>query len=60
MERFIESRLWLRKAMAIDRETVRRTAISDPDLKPLWVSMLGRNFMGDLTADPSPSVRRIY
>ena len=60
LERFIDSRLWLRKAMDIDSEMVRRTAISDPDLLPLWANMLGRNFLGGLTADPSPSVRRVY
>jgi tetratricopeptide (TPR) repeat protein len=55
--RFIESQLWLRRAMAIDRETVRSTAIIDPDLKPLWVSMLGKNVMSGLTVDPSHSAR---
>jgi predicted Zn-dependent protease len=60
LDRCIESQLWLRRAMAIDRETVRSTAIIDPDLQPLWASMLGKNAMRGLTVDPSPSVRRIY
>jgi tetratricopeptide (TPR) repeat protein len=32
---------WFRKAMAIDERTVKRQAIDDPDLKPLWDSMSG-------------------
>jgi hypothetical protein len=30
---------WFRKAMAIDEHTVKRQAIDDPDLKPLWDSL---------------------
>jgi hypothetical protein len=29
------------QAMAIDEPTVKRAAIDDPDLKPLWDSMSG-------------------
>jgi tetratricopeptide (TPR) repeat protein len=36
-----ESREWFKKAIAIDEHTVRRTAIDDPDLIPLWSSMSG-------------------
>ena len=28
--------------MAIDEHTVKRTAVDDPDLKPLWDSMSGK------------------
>jgi tetratricopeptide (TPR) repeat protein len=58
MERFIESQLWLQRAMAVDRETVRRTALADPDLQPLWASMVGKIVKRGLTVDPSPDVRR--
>jgi tetratricopeptide (TPR) repeat protein len=57
LERFMESQLWLRKAMAVDRESVKRTAITDPNLKPLWVSMMAKNVMRGLTVDPSLSAR---
>ena len=36
-----EAETWLKKAMAIDGETVKRAAIDDPDLLPLWDSMSG-------------------
>jgi predicted Zn-dependent protease len=55
--RFIESQLWLCKAMAVDRKNVTRKAITDPELQPLWVSMLGRNVMRGLTIDPGLCTR---
>jgi tetratricopeptide (TPR) repeat protein len=39
--RLDESREWLRKAMAVEEDAVKRAAIDDPDLKPLWNSMDG-------------------
>jgi len=39
--RLDECQAWFRKAMAIDEQTVKRAAIDDPDLKPLWDSMGG-------------------
>lgn len=39
--RLDECREWFKKAMAIDEHTVKRAAIDDPDLKPLWDSMSG-------------------
>jgi hypothetical protein len=39
--RLEECQAWFKKAMAIDERTVRRVAIDDPDLKPLWDSMSG-------------------
>ena len=39
--RLDECRDWVKRAMAIDAGTVRRAAIDDPDLKPLWDSMGG-------------------
>lgn len=39
--RFDECQEWFKKAMAIDEHTVKRAAIDDPDLKPLWDSMSG-------------------
>ena len=39
--RLDECKEWFRKAMAIDEQTVKRAAIDDPDLKPLWDSMSG-------------------
>ena len=41
LRRLDESREWVKKAMAIDEHTVKRAAIDDPDLKPLWDSMSG-------------------
>jgi hypothetical protein len=41
MQRLEEAETWLRKAMAIDETTVKRAAIDDPDLQPLWDSMSG-------------------
>jgi len=39
--RLDESQEWFKKALAIDEHTVKRAAIDDPDLKPLWDSMSG-------------------
>ena len=39
--RLEECKEWFKKAMAIDEHTVKRAAIDDPDLKPLWDSMGG-------------------
>lgn len=36
-----EAEKWLEKAIEIDTEIVRKPAIDDPDLKPLWDSMTG-------------------
>jgi tetratricopeptide (TPR) repeat protein len=36
-----ECQEWFKRAMSIDENTVRRTAIDDPDMKPLWDSMIG-------------------
>ena len=35
------AQIWFKKAMAINEHTVKREAIDDPDLKPLWDSMSG-------------------
>jgi tetratricopeptide (TPR) repeat protein len=32
---------WFKKAMAMDEDSVKRAALDDPDLKPLWDSMGG-------------------
>ena len=32
---------WFKRAMAINEETVKRAAVDDPDLQPLWDSMGG-------------------
>lgn len=39
--RLDECQAWFKKAMAIDEHTVKRAALDDPDLKPLWDSMGG-------------------
>ena len=39
--RLDECQAWFKQAMAIDEHTVKRVAIDDPDLKPLWDSMGG-------------------
>jgi tetratricopeptide (TPR) repeat protein len=39
--RLDECQVWFKKAMAIDEHTVKRMALDDPDLKPLWDSMSG-------------------
>ena len=36
-----EAQIWFKKAMAINEHIVKREAIDDPDLKPLWDSMNG-------------------
>jgi tetratricopeptide (TPR) repeat protein len=41
LKRFEEATDWFRKAMLIDGETVKREAIDDPDLLPLWDSRSG-------------------
>jgi tetratricopeptide (TPR) repeat protein len=49
--RFVEAQLWLRRAMAIDREIVKRTAVTDPNLQPLWVSMHSKNATPELIGE---------
>jgi predicted Zn-dependent protease len=39
--RLDECKEWFTKAMAINEHAVKRAAIDDPDLKPLWDSMSG-------------------
>jgi tetratricopeptide (TPR) repeat protein len=39
--RLNESQDWLKKAVAINEQPVKRAAIDDPDLLPLWDSMSG-------------------
>ena len=39
--RLKEGEQWFNKAMSIDEPTVRRAAMNDPDLKPLWDSFGG-------------------
>jgi tetratricopeptide (TPR) repeat protein len=39
--RLDECQEWFKKAMVIDEQTVKRAAIDDPDLEPLWGSMGG-------------------
>lgn len=41
LQKLEECEAWFKKAMAIDEHTVKRAAIDDPDLKPLWDSMSG-------------------
>jgi predicted Zn-dependent protease len=41
LNRLDEAQDWFRKAMAINEQIVKREAIGDPDLKPLWDSMSG-------------------
>jgi tetratricopeptide (TPR) repeat protein len=41
LQRLEKAQEWLKKAMAIDEQTVKPVAIDDPDLKPLWDSMSG-------------------
>jgi predicted Zn-dependent protease len=36
-----EAEWWLKRAMAIDKKTVHKLAVNDPDLKPFWDSMGG-------------------
>jgi tetratricopeptide (TPR) repeat protein len=39
--RLDECEEWFKKAMVIDEHTVKKAALDDPDLKPLWDSMGG-------------------
>ena len=39
--RLDECQAWFKQAMAIDEQTVKRVALDDPDLKPLWDSLSG-------------------
>jgi hypothetical protein len=39
--RMEECQTWFKTAMALDERTVKREAIDDPDLKPLWDSVSG-------------------
>lgn len=39
--RLYECANWFHKAIAIDEHSVKRAALDDPDLKPLWDSMSG-------------------
>lgn len=39
--RMVECQGWFKKAMAMDEHEVKRQALDDPDLKPLWDSMSG-------------------
>jgi tetratricopeptide (TPR) repeat protein len=41
LNRLDEAQDWFKKAMAINEQIVKRMAIDDPDLKPLWDSMSG-------------------
>lgn len=41
LSQFEEAQVWFKKAMAIDEKSVKRIALEDPDLKPLWDSMGG-------------------
>lgn len=41
MREFEAAAEWFKKAMAIDKETVQKLAVEDPELKPLWGSMSG-------------------
>ena len=42
--RLDECREWFKKAMTVDEQTVRRAALDDPDLKPLWESLGGTSW----------------
>jgi len=39
--RFEEAQAWLKKAMALDEMVVKKLAMEDEDLKPLWDNMSG-------------------
>jgi tetratricopeptide (TPR) repeat protein len=47
LNRLDECLEWFKKATAIDEQTVKRQAIDDPDLKPLWDSMGGTGWKRD-------------
>ena len=44
MREFEAAGEWLKKAIALDKKTVQKMAVNDPDLKPLWDSMSGTMF----------------
>ena len=44
LNRLDDAEGWLKRAMAVDEQTVKREAIDDEDLKPLWDSMKGTNW----------------
>jgi tetratricopeptide (TPR) repeat protein len=44
--RLDDCREWFGKAMAVDEHAVKRAAMEDPDLKPLWDSMSGTLWKG--------------
>jgi len=54
--RIIECQLWLQKALSADRDVVKRTAMIDPNLKPLWLSLSGKNVMKNLIASKGPVI----
>ncbi len=37
--RLEESQAWFKQTMALDKQTIKRAALDDPDPKPLWDSM---------------------
>lgn len=41
LHQFDEAQKWLKRAIALDRETVQQAALDDEDLKPLWDSLGG-------------------
>lgn len=41
--RLEDCKIWLRKAVAADKEAATRAAIADPSLKPLWIAMMAKN-----------------
>ena len=41
LNRLAEAQIWFKKAMAIDEHAVKREALDDLDLKPLWDGMGG-------------------
>jgi tetratricopeptide (TPR) repeat protein len=47
LNRLDEARDWFKKAMAINEQAVKKMAIDDPDLKPLWDSMSGTMWKRD-------------
>jgi hypothetical protein len=57
LRRFSECQLWLRRAAAIDKPNVDRKAVADPNLKPLWSSMIAKNVTRGLNLDPGPCNR---
>jgi hypothetical protein len=41
LSEFDDARTWIKKAMAINDKAVKKIAVDDPDLKPLWDNMNG-------------------